>query len=75
MFKLLYINGVNMNYRVHKFDMRMTKDQDKLEQFLNQLTGEVIAIIPNVVHMPAVHVNFVLIVEKNGLNRGPPLLR
>ncbi len=35
-------------YRVHRFDLRMTADQSKLEQFLNSLEGEIIAIIPNV---------------------------
>ncbi|MBL7163734.1 MAG: hypothetical protein ISS57_14130 [Anaerolineales bacterium] len=55
-----------MKYRVHRFDLRMTADQSKLEQFLNNLKGEVIAIIPNVT--PEVfmvpNVNFLLIVEK-----------
>jgi len=55
-----------MKYRVHRFNLRMTSDQSKLEQFLNNLEGEVLAIFPNVtinffwVH----HVDFVLIVEK-----------
>jgi len=31
-------------YRVHRFDIDMTKDQRKLEQFLNDLEGEVVAI-------------------------------
>jgi len=55
-----------MKYRVHRFDIRMTKDQSKLEQFLNNLVGEVIAIIPNVNIRPFwVHkINFLLIVEK-----------
>ena len=53
-------------YRVHRFDLRMTADQSKLEQFLNSLEGEIIAIVPNVT-MSAfwVHkVDFLLIVEK-----------
>jgi hypothetical protein len=37
-----------MHYRVHKFDMDMTKEQSKLEHFLNNLKGEVVAIIPSV---------------------------
>ena len=55
-----------MKYRVHRFDIRMTSDQNKLEQFLNSLEGEVIAIVPNVsVWFYWVHrVDFVLIVEK-----------
>ena len=55
-------------YKVHHFDIRMTRDQSKLEQFLNNLEGEVIAIIPNVtIDFLWVHrVDFLLIVEKLG---------
>ena len=53
-----------MKYRVHRFDIRMTRDQSKLEQFLNSLEGEVVAIIPNVTPVPATYVDFLLIVEK-----------
>ena len=53
-----------MKYRVHRFDMRMTRDQTRLEQFLNSLEGEVVAIIPNVTPLPATFVDFVLVVEK-----------
>ena len=55
-----------MKYRVHRLDISMTRDQVKLEQFLNNLDGEVLAIIPNI-NMRAfwVHkVDFLLIVEK-----------
>mgnify|MGYP001039830401 CR=1 FL=1 len=53
-----------MKYRVHHFNIRMTSDQTKLEQFLNSLEGEVVAIIPNVTPIPATYVDFLLIVEK-----------
>lgn len=55
-----------MRYRVHRFAIRMTQDQNKLEQFLNNLEGEVVAIVPNVtVGVPWAHqVDFLLIVEK-----------
>ena len=58
-----------MKYRVHRFDMNMTKDQYKLEQFLNNLKGEVVSIIPSVdpKFTPGgmgAKVNFLLIVEK-----------
>ena len=55
-----------MTYRVHRFDIKMTADSAKLEQFLNGLEGEVVAVVPNVtlkafwVHQ----VDFVLVVEK-----------
>jgi hypothetical protein len=35
-------------YRVHRFDLKMTRGQSQLEQFLNSLEGEVVAIIPNI---------------------------
>ena len=53
-----------MKYRVHKFNISMTKDQSKLEQFLNSLEGDVVAIIPNVTWVPKTQVDFLLIVEK-----------
>jgi hypothetical protein len=53
-----------MKYRVHRFDLRMTTDQHKLEQFLNDLEGDVVAIIPNVTPLPATYVDFLLIVER-----------
>jgi hypothetical protein len=55
-----------MRYRVHKFSIRMTEQQDKLEIFLNSLEGEIVAVIPNVTPFPATYVNFLLIVEKVG---------
>jgi hypothetical protein len=57
---------MSAKYRVHHFELKMTSDQSKLEQFLNSLEGEIVAIIPNVT-MSAfwVHkVDFLLIVEK-----------
>ena len=55
-----------MKYKVHRFSLRMTQDQDKLALFLNSLEGEVVAIIPNVTPFPANFVDFVLVVEKVG---------
>ena len=57
-----------MKYRVHRFGIRMTEDQVKLEQFLNNLDGDVVAIIPNVTPVPATYVNFLLIVERVGVS-------
>jgi hypothetical protein len=37
-----------MKYRVHRFDIKMEKDQAKLEQYLNSIEGEIVSIIPNV---------------------------
>lgn len=57
---------MSTKYRVHRFDLRMTNDQSKLEQFLNSLEGEIIAIIPNVtIGFAWIHrVDFLFIVEK-----------
>ena len=55
-----------MKYKVHHFRIKMTQDTDKLESFLNNLKGEVVAIIPNItIHFFWIHkVDFLLIVEK-----------
>ena len=57
---------MNKKYRVHRFDLKMTGDHSKLEQFLNNLEGEIVAIIPNVTIqvMWIPQVDFLLIVEK-----------
>ena len=55
-----------MRYKVHRVDVKMTRDHEKLERFLNGLEGEVVAIVPNVT-MKAfwVHqVDFLLVVER-----------
>jgi hypothetical protein len=59
---------MSAKYRVHRFDLSMTADQSILEQFLNSLEGELIAIIPNVAmgFFETSRVNFLLIVEKIG---------
>ena len=58
-----------MKYKVHRFDIDMDKDQVRLEQFLNNLEGEVVTIIPNVkptfqLMGATAKVNFLFIVEK-----------
>ena len=35
-------------YKVHRIDIRMSRDQDRFEQFLNSLEGKVVSVIPNV---------------------------
>ena len=37
-----------MKYKVHRMEINLEKDQEKLEQFLNNLRGEVVSIIPNI---------------------------
>ncbi|MCO5185429.1 MAG: hypothetical protein M9918_12160 [Anaerolineae bacterium] len=49
----------------------MTRDQHRLEEFLNQLEGELVTIIPNVTPVPATFVDFVLIVERLYTEKSP----
>ena len=58
-----------MNYKVHRFDLKMDTEKDKLEEFLNNLEGEVITIVPNVKPVflgmgATAKVNYLLIIEK-----------
>ena len=39
---------VKMKYKVHRIEVKSKNMQDYLEQFFNNLDGEVIAVIPNV---------------------------
>lgn len=55
-----------MKYKVHHFPIRMTKDQNQLENFLNSLSGKVVAVIPNIAPVPFTwhaKVDFLLIIE------------
>ena len=60
-----------MKYKVHQFEIKMEKDRQKLEDFLNSLKGEVVSIIPNnknlglaQIYGIARRINFLLIIEK-----------
>lgn len=58
-----------MNYRVHRLDTKEDTAQENLERFLNQLEGEVLAIVPYVTPVfkamgSTAKVGFFLIVEK-----------
>jgi len=60
-----------IRYDVHRFDIDMKKDQQKLKQFLNELKGDVVSIIPNVkptfkLMGATAQIDFLLIVEKSG---------
>jgi hypothetical protein len=60
------LRGGKMKYRVHRFNLKMTTEQRELEQFLNSLEGEIVAIIPNITlgFFWAHRVDFLLIIEK-----------
>jgi len=60
-----------MKYKVHKLEINMEKDQIKLEDFLNNLKGEVVSILPNNKRMSlfqiygvSAKIDFVYVVEK-----------
>ena len=58
-----------MKYRVHRIEVNRDNMQEKLEQFLNKLDGEVISVLPNVrptfqLMGATSKVDFLLIVEK-----------
>lgn len=60
-----------MKYRVHQLEVKRDTAQEKLQSFLNQLEGEVLAVVPYVspVFQPmgaTSKVDFLLIVEKSG---------
>lgn len=60
-------NNAVRKYRVHCIEVSGANMQEKLEQFINKLDGEVISVIPNVTHyflMYGARVNCFLIVEK-----------
>ncbi|MBW2990131.1 hypothetical protein KY348_00325 [Candidatus Woesearchaeota archaeon] len=56
-----------MKYKVHKLNINLAKEPDSLEDFLNNLKGEVISIIPDVETLFLFYgakVKKVLIIEK-----------
>ena len=56
-----------MKYKVHTLNIKMSEEPEKLEQFLNNLKGEVISIVPKVKPFFLFYgakVNSILIVEK-----------
>jgi len=58
-----------MKYRVHQLKVRRDTAQEKLQSFLNQLEGEILAVVPYVspkfqMMGATSKVDFLLIVEK-----------
>lgn len=61
-----------MAYKVHKYRVGKNIDEMELERYLNELNGEIISIIPNIV--PRMHLmgataryDYLIIVEKTNL--------
>ena len=58
-----------MKYKVHRIDVNQKNMQDRLENFLNQIDGEILSIVPNIkptfLMMGATaRVDYLLVVEK-----------
>ena len=56
-----------MKYKVHKLNISLTREHNALENFINNLKGEVISIIPDVTTLflcYGARVRSVIIVEK-----------
>ena len=58
-----------MKYKVHRFDLKMDTDKEKLEEYFNSLKGEIVSIVPNVKPTfqgmgATAKVDFLFIVEK-----------
>ena len=56
-----------MKYKIHKLDIKLAREPDRLEHFLNNLEGEVVSIIPEVTSLFLFYgakVKSILVVEK-----------
>ena len=58
-----------MKYKVHRIEVKNENMQEKLEQHLNKLGGEVVSIIPNVrptfqLMGATAKIDYILVVEK-----------
>ena len=56
-----------MKYKIHKLDIKLAREPDRLENFLNNLKGEVISIIPDVTTLFLFYgakVKSILVIEK-----------
>ncbi len=56
-----------MKYKIHKLNIKLAREPEMLENFLNNLKGEVISIIPDVTTLFLCYgakVKSILIVEK-----------
>ncbi len=56
-----------MKYKVHRIQVNKENMQEKLEQFLNTLSGEIVSVIPQVTTLFLVYgsrISHLLVVEK-----------
>lgn len=62
-----------MKYRVHRIDVKTDNMQEKLENFINNMDGDLISVIPNVRPIfqgmgATAKIDFILVVEKLKVN-------
>ena len=64
-----------MSYKVHRFEINMEREPHELEVFLNNLSGEIVSIIPNIrkttlaqIYGVTRKIDFLLVVEKKSDN-------
>ena len=62
-----------MKYRVHRINVKTDNMQEKIENYLNKLDGDIISIVPNVRPTfqgmgATAKIDFVLVVEKLRVN-------
>jgi len=62
-----------MKYRVHRIDVNRDNMQEKLENFINKMDGELISVIPDVRPTfqgmgATAKIDFILVIEKLKVN-------
>ena len=62
-----------MKYRVHRIDVKRDNMQEKLENFINRMDGELISVIPDVrptfqLMGATAKIDFILVIEKLKVN-------
>ncbi len=62
-----------MKYRVHRIDVKRDNMQEKLENFINKMDGELISVIPDVrptfqLMGATAKIDFILVIEKLKVN-------
>ena len=62
-----------MKYRVHRIDVKRDNMQEKLENFINKMDGELISVIPDVRPTfqgmgATAKIDFILVIEKLKVN-------
>ena len=62
-----------MKYRVHRMDVKRDNMQEKLENFINKMDGELVSVVPDVrptfqLMGATAKIDFILVIEKLKVN-------